>query len=321
MGRNIGERQRWAWLAAGLSAAAASRLCGYSWLWVLAGGLLVTLYDIILDRKLSKSGLAEIMCGTFGWGGKVLAVLTLLWTILIMGWTANLADTAFPMVDGFPGLGWVLLALSAWGAWKGPGACARCSGVLCLFLIALYGVVVLFAVPDVTWQWLKPTTNWEQGIWAAGIFLLPAGVWYVPCERSRKGPVWAMMCLLPLFAAAVAAVTAGVLSPELASSRPVPLYDLAQSVSLFGVVERIESLLSAATTMGVFSLLSSMVCAAQTLADQVRPWRWSGTAACVLAGTGMVLSKDMPVELVAIGALVFWLVIPVIVLLFAGIRR
>lgn len=315
MERRIGERQRWAWMAAGLSAVVASKVCGYHWLWVLVGGLVVSVYNIVLDRTLAEQGVARLLCRKFGWGGKILAGLTLLWTILVMGWVANLADTAFPMVDGFPGLGWVLLALAAWAAGKGPAACARCCGVLCLILLALYGVVAVFAVPDVTWHWLKPTTGWTQGVWAMGLFLLPAGVWYVPCQRSRKGPDWRLAFLLPVFAALLAAVTAGVLSPELASVRQVPLYDLAQSVSLFGIVERIEPLLSAAITLGVFALLSSLVCGAQSLAAQLRPWKWNAVAVCAAAGASMVLTKDMPVELVSVGAVVFWMLIPLLTLL------
>lgn len=321
MERSIGERQRWAWLAAGLSGIAAVKLCGYSWLWVLVGGLAVTIYAIILDRKLAACGLARLLCRTMGWGGKILAALTLLWTVLVMGWAANLADAAFPTVRGFPGLGWVLLAVAGWGTWKGSGACARCCGILCLFLIVLYGVIAAFSVPDVKWQYLTPTDSWSTGVWSAGLFLLPFGVWYTPCSRSRKGPAWQMAFLLPAFAAALAGVTAGVLSPELTARRAVPLYDLAQSVSLFGVMERIEPLLSAAMTMGVFALLSSLTCAARALADQLRSGQWNTAAVCGFAGISMVLTKDMPAELVAVGALVFWMVIPAIVLLIGRKRN
>lgn len=318
MEHTIGERQRWAWLAAGLSGIAASRLCGFSWLWVLIGGLVVTGYYIYIDRKLDDDGLAVLMVKGLGGGGRILVLLTLLWTVLVMGWAACLADAAFPMVDGFPGLGWVLLALAAWGSQKGTGACARCSGVLCLFLTALYGVIVVFAVPDVDWNWLAPRGGWKDGVWAAGLFLLPAGVWYVPCSRSRKGPAWQMAFLLPVFAAALAAVTVGVLSPELAAERPVPLYDLAQSVSVLGVVERIEPLLSAAMTMGLFALLSSLACACRGLLDQIRPWRWNGAAACVVSGGAMYLIRPLPLELLTVGAVVFWLLIPLLVVVLAS---
>ena len=312
MGAKIGERQRWAWLASGLSAAAAANVCGFSWLWVFLGGLAITVYYIILDRTLDSTGLAAQFRTSFGRGGRVLAFLTLLWTILIMSWTACLADTAFPMVDGFPGLGWVLLALAAWGSKKGPGACARCCGVLCLFLIVLYGVVAIFAVPDVQGWYLLPDSQWEYSLWTAGLFLLPAGVWYVPCTRSKKGPAWRIALFLPVGAAVLAAVTVGVLSPELAASRAVPLYDLAQSVSVFGVMERIEPLLSAAMTMGVFALLSSLTCAAQALADQVMPWQWNAVASCVLAGILMGAARNLPIGVMTVGAGVFWMVLPIL---------
>ena len=312
MERTIGERQRWAWLAAGYSAVAATGTGGYGWIWVLLGGLFTAVYDLVMDRSLREQSLASILRRNFGWSRNILAGLILLWTILVMGWTANLADQAFSQVDGFPGLGWVLLALAAWGCRKGAAACARCSGVLCLILIALYGVIVVFAAPDVRVAYLVPTADWDQGIWTVGLLLLPAGVWYIPCNHRPKGPAWPMACVLPLFAAALAAVTVGVLSPELAASREVPLYDLAQSVSLFGVVERIEPLLSAAMTMGIFALLSIMACSAQALADVIRPWLWNGVGSCVLAGAAMFLAKDFPAELIAIGAVVFCMLIPLL---------
>ena len=312
MGQNIGERQRWAWLAAGLSAVVAAGACGLSWPWVLLGGLAATAYYIYMDRRAQPEGLASTLVSAFGPAGKVLVVLTWIWTSLVMGWAAGLAGTAFPMVDGFPFLGWVLLALAAWGSKKGAAACARCSGVLCLFLVAIYGIVAVFSVPDVEMRNLWSVGNWTESLWSAGLFLTASGVWYVPCKRSKKGTAWGMAVLLPVFAAVLAAVTAGVLTPALAGSRTVPLYDLAQSVSLFGVVERIEPLLSAAMTMGVFSLLSALACACQALGNQVYSWPWNGAAACVVSACVMYLTRGIPVKLLTAGASVFWVLIPLV---------
>lgn len=305
MEQKIGERQRWAWLTGGLSAAIGICGCGLGWLWVLAGGLVVGLYYIYMDRVLPSKGLAAIL-------PKIPAVLTILWTVAAMAWSANLADSAFPMVDGFPFLGWTILALAAWGSWKGPAACARCAGVLCLFLFVLYGVVGAFAIPDAQADYLKPAGRWTDSLWTAGLFLLPAGVWYLPCGKNRKKPAWAVGLLLPLATAALAAVTAGVLSPLLAGSLTSPLYTLAQSVSLFGVVERIEPLLSAAMTMGVFCLLSVMACACRALADRLFPWKWSGAAACAVAATAMGAAGKLPLEAVTVGSLIVWVLLPVI---------
>lgn len=320
MEQKIGERQRWAWLAAGFSGVAASCTCGYNWLWVLAGGVLVSLYNMYMDRQVQSNGLASKLTEAFGVGGKILAGLTVIWTIIVMGWVASLADAAFPMVDGFPSLSWVLLALAAWGSWKGPAACARCSGVLSLFLLALYGIVVLFSVPDVSLENLAPSSEWINGVWSAGIFLTASGVLYVPCSRSAKGPAWRVALVLPVFAGVLAAVTCGVLTPELAARRTVPLYDLAQSVSLFGVVERIEPLLSAAITMGVFSLLSSLACAGHRLADEIRVSRWNGVVVCAVAAALIWLTKSLPLPLLTAGAWVFWVAVPVFAVLVCKIK-
>ena len=130
-----------------------------------------------------------------------------------------------------------------------------------------------------------------------------------------------MALLLPAFAAVLTAVTAGVLSPELAAARTVPLYDLAQSVSLFGVVERIEPLLSAAMTMGVFALLSALACAGQALADTLWPWTWSGSAVCAAAAGMMYLTRNVPPEVLTAGAVVFWFAVPVATVGVVRIRR
>ena len=114
MDQRIGERQRWAWLASGLSVAAAACTCGFGWIWVLGAGLITTVYYIYIDKKLGPAGLAAMLPRNLGRSGRILAIITMLWLVIAMAWVANLADAAFPMVDGFPGLGWVLLALHFW---------------------------------------------------------------------------------------------------------------------------------------------------------------------------------------------------------------
>ncbi len=311
MDQRIGERQRWVWLASGLSGAAAARTCGLNWAWVFGAGLLAALYYIYMDMRLHPQGTAELLPAAFGKAGKAVAAAVLLWTVLLMAWTANLANGAFPMVKGEPVLGWTVLALAAWGSWKGPAACARCAGVLCLFLLALYGVIGGFAVPDVQMENLMPVGNWEDGLVVLGVFLLPSAVWFLPCTRSRKKPAWQMALLLPAFVGGLALITAGVLSPLLARSQPAALYALAQSVSLFGVVERIEPLLSAAITMGVFCLLSAMACACGQL------WknrRWSGIACCAAAAALMGWVENLDFRILTGGAAVFYVLLPLLVL-------
>ncbi|MBP3633423.1 MAG: hypothetical protein J6J43_02490 [Oscillospiraceae bacterium] len=314
MHRAIGERQRWAWLAAGTSAVVAAQLSGLQWLWVLLGGGVVTAYYLYIDKQLGCEGLADRLSSVFGFSGKVIAVLFLFWLILTMGRCACLADLAFPTVDGFPGLGWVLLALAAWGSRKGSAACAGCGGVLCLFLLALYALIAAFAAPNVQLEYLRPSADYKQGICALGLLLVPAVVWCIPV-KEQKGSCRKLFLLLPVAAAGLCAVTSGVLSPELAKTRAVPVYDLARSVSILGVVERIEPLLSAAMTMGIFCLLSALASACRVLADQLGQWQWSGSLCCLAAGAAMYPVKTLPQDLFIAGNTIFFLILPAVIVM------
>lgn len=296
MSQPMGERQRWAWLACGSSAVAATCLGGRSWPWVLLGVGAATAWALLLDRRLRPAGPA-----LGGWR-RVWALLCALFAAAALAWCANLAVRAFPLHRGGPVLGWILLALTAWGCRKGPAACARCAGVLALFLLPLYGAVAGFALPDVTWSYLQPAGSWDQALLALGLGLLPAGVFFLPCRRRRPDWPWPWVLGIPLGAAALAAVTAGILSPELAAIPPTPLYLAAQSISLFGVMEHMEPLLSVAMTMGVFCLMASLACTIQALGNRMRPWKWYGPLACLAAGAGMGLAGALPLEALALGA-------------------
>ena len=312
MRNRITQRQRWVWLASSVSAVAAILLCRLNWLWVLVGGSVVCLYYLYIEKKLDGRGLTEHMNGVTG---KVCAVIMIFWFVLVMGYCACLADSAFPMVDGFPGLGWVLLALSAYGSRKGIRACAGCSGILCLFLFGLYALVAAFSLPDVQIEHLRPEGRWTQAISAAVAFLFPFGVWMMPVSRQTgKGRWWVL--LLPVLAAALAAITAGVLSPQLARTVQVPLYELSRSVSVLGVVERIEPLLCAAMTMGLFCLLTSLACACQMLADRIENWKWSGSLCCLGAAGAMYAARVLPGGVWVVGNLLIFLLFPAVLVSF-----
>ncbi len=315
-GGKIGDRQRWAWLAAGLSAAVVTVTGSLNWLWVLLGGLLAILYYMYLETHLSRCGLALVLRHRL----KLPAcALTFLWTVAVMSWTAVLADTAFPEVDGFPSLGWALLALTAWGSRKGPGACARCCGVLCILLGGLYAAVVGFSLPQAQLQWMMPGTDWKEGLWALGMFLLPAAVWYGPCRKGRLPRI--MWLGLAVGAAVLSAVTAGVLSPQLVRELPLPVYTMTQQVSIFGVVERIEPLLSAAVTIGVFSLLSALACACGSLTKAVGLGDAGGPVSCLLAGAGMFGSRFLTLPVLTIGSILVWLVLPMAAVLLDNRKK
>ena len=311
MGQRIGERQRWAWLLAGESALVATCACGMDWIWIVAAAAIVSGYYIYIERYLGSAGLSAIICAKFGKAGKGILLLTLVWLVVLAAWSANLADAAYPMVDGYPVLGWTVLAMAAWGSWKGAAVCAGCVGVLCLFLLGLYGTVSAFAVPDITLAYLIPQGQWKSLGLVMGLLLVPAAIWYLPCKRTREELPWKTALLLPVGAGLLGAVTVGVLSPALARSLASPLYTVAQSVSVFGVVERIEPLLSAAMTMGAFCLLAVLACAAGRLSQNIWDVKWGGPICCLAAGIGMKWIGKINLQWITVGNIVFYVAIPI----------
>lgn len=310
MDHKISRRQRWAWLLVGWSAVVGCCLCGMNWLWVTAGAFAVTGVMWYLDEKSTEDGWTIAICVACGKIKLLLYGMILLWAIIVLAWTATLTDLAFPTVDGFPELGWVLLAVAAWGVSKGMDVCARCSGVLCLFVLVLYAAVGGFALSDIKWTYLHPKGQWQQGLWTVGLCFLPAAVLCLPGKKEEKETLGLLRWLPPLMAGLLALITVGVLSPELAAVEAVPLYRLAQSVSLFGVMERMEPLLSAAMTMGVFSLITILASVCQSIIDQFYSWKWNGALCCGIAAGAMVIVKQLPWTIIALGNIVFWGAVP-----------
>lgn len=313
MAHEMGERQRWAWLAAAWSMVAAACLCGYGWGWVLVGAAAASVYDLYMDRAVPAGGLVQVY-ERAGVIGKVLLVLSGLWAVVLMSWSSAKIQMAFPSIQAVPELSLVLLALAAWSSRKGIGAGAACSGVLCLVLVVLYGLLAAFAVPDLEWSQLRPWGTWEQGLLSWGLCLLPGVLWFLPRGPRYEKPCRLPAILLPIGSAILAAWTSGILSPQLAAVRPSPLYDLAQSVSILGVMERIEPILSVAMTMGLYALLSAFACTAQKIGETIHPWGGYGILAAVVSGFGLYWAKSLDTIYVVVGTLFLWLLVPLLVM-------
>lgn len=317
MAHEMGQRQRWAWIGAAWSVIAAACLCGFGWGWVLLGAAAAALYYIYMEYAVPSGGLVQVY-GALGRPGMLLLAISGLWAAVLMSWSAGKIQLAFPGVRAVPELSLILLALAAWSSRRGIGAGAACSGVLCLILLVLYGLLAAFAVPDLKWAQLRPWGTWQQGVESWGVCLLPAVLWFLPVQRRRRRPCRWPAVLLPAASAVLAAWTSGILSPQLAAARPSPLYDLAQSVSILGVMERIEPMLSVAMTMGLYALLSAFACTIQKIGQTIRPWGGYGVLAAVLSGIGLYWAESLNTIYVVVGTAVLWVLIPLLVL---GIRN
>ena len=298
MGNRITARQARAWSLGALSAPAAMALAGLCWTWVLLGGTLAACVLLAMGRLLRRTGCGLPAAFTLAFGragGTIAAGLELLW----------------------------LLAALACG--KGGRRAAAASGVLTLVLTLLYSIIVLTSLRHLRPDWCKPWGSAVDAGMSLCVGLSPACVLFASQpESERCGGGWGCAALAALAPAILALITAGCLSPELARVSKLPLYTLTKSLSVLSVMERFEPLLSVSLMLGLFLLLTAIICAAGDLMPLIGGAKQAdhGTAAfCLLAFAGSLGADRVPVVCWAIGAATFWGILPVLTLVIVDIKK
>ena len=273
----ISVRQRKALvLAAGLSPV--FQVCaGAGWPWVLAGGLAAAFVSqavAAMQPRLRGPGSEARRAG------RRLAAAAgaplLLWLALRTGVQST---RAFPETAGNPIAAALLLGTAACAAYRGPGVPGRCAGVLLWITAALYGTVLLGSLPQLRLSALRlPALRGTGGpadalrcaaalsVPLAGLCLDPDSPDRKPTQRRGAPASEARTVFGVLLAAALAAslVTAGTLTPALAAD-PMSFLTLARSVSILGVMQRFEALVSAAMLLSDFCLCALLLTAAVSL--------------------------------------------------------
>lgn len=196
----------------------------------------------------------------------------------------------------------VLLALPLfWMGWGKGAAFFRAVEILWLAAGVTVAAVLLLGLPRADWRWaVEPAGGWARSLSAGwvtlsgGLFVLPY-LYKVEGEPGgvHRGLVW--LSALGAVSAALALVTAGLLSPRVAAELDGPFFVAA---GLLGDSARLEGLVSA------LWLLPDLVLAgllSRSWGEGPRP------AGAVLAGLALALAGVpgwIPVEGLALGCLV-----------------
>lgn len=290
------------------------------WLWATvsaAAGATALAAMILLRRRCGKS-LVRLAAATTA--GKSALIAALLWNLLLLGRIAAYLCRAYPSGDAFPPVGLLLLLLAVWAAQKGGGAVIRTGAIVFFFLIGFYLLILGFSLPDLHIAWLKPALRPD---WVAlPAALTPASVLYLweGGETERRPALWLLGgVLLALFAALV---TAGTVSPPVARQEAFPFYTAAKSVKLFGAMERLEPLVSAALTAGGFCLLGTLCAANEKILSVFvpQPNKVSALANFLIGGACMWGSGVVSEGIFALGMGIFWGIFPLLTL-FLGSRK
>ena len=165
--------------------------------------------------------------------------------------------------------------------------------------------------------WLAPQTG-RVPFAAMTAALSPMAVLYVRGGARRTGGWLAAGVGL---CAAAALCAAGTLSPRVAGEEAFAVYTMAKSVSVFGVMERLEPVVSAALTAGGFCLLS-VLCLANAKTARAIGWkRRTGIGNFLLGCTGYLAGTVLPEGVQAVAAAICWGIVPLLALWVASVKN
>ncbi len=288
----------WAWIFAGVSAPVAHAAGRSSWLTVLISGVVcgaICLWVLAVADK---------RCYHAGWYS---AVQTL-WLALVIGVLARWSAMCWPTADGFPIVGLTLLVLAVFASWDGAQRASRCVSALFWLLALLFAVILTAGTQNLKLRYMIPAAE-PFSVMPVLLFLLPAVAVFLPCTNRVK---IVPLIGIALFATVLSLWTIGTLSAEVTAQLETPFYAFSRSLTLFGVAERFESIVSVVLTMGYFSLFTFLLCAVYHLTDYVFPGkgRTGVVAAAILALVIMVLVTKMSEMILMAGSVLLWVLLP-----------
>ncbi len=249
------------------------------------------------------------LCGENLPASRPVCLLQWVWLSVYLGSIAARSADSWEHGDTYPVIPGILLLLAAFSARSGAKKAANAGAILFWPAALILGIVFGAGTSGLKAEWMAPA-------WGAPdpellpLLLLPCLAVFLPGGGAR-GVAW-----LPLAAAAVAAAAAlwigGSLSPSVAEEARSPLIFYSKSISLFGVAERFEAVISCVLTVGWFAMFSLVLSTAGTMADRLRPGlgQWGVWICAGLALAQMLLPLEVPPLFSAAVSLTLWAAVP-----------
>ena len=320
---SISGRQAGAWGFCAASVPAVLTCAGLGWGWVLLGCAIAAGY-YVLTQELAGGAvyLPEFTVRAFGKAaGRVVLAIGGVFTLLAAAQTARQAGNAFP--DGTAELaGGVIVLLGTLAGEKGAKQAAKVCGVLFLVLAGLYTIIILAATKNVQLRWMEPWGGARQTLEVVPPLLVLTCLRFLPGRKAAVKSGW--LGLLAVCPAAFAALTAGCLSPRLTQQLTFPFYTVSQSLSVLGVMERLEPVVSAALLLGFFALESLLLEATREQIERAAPIiagkRWARVALGIVVFGLSFVTDGIPAEAWALGAAVCWGIAPLLTQLIVAIK-
>ncbi len=265
---------------------------------------------------------AGVGCGLLSWCSLVLregqvcqkkwyCAVQFLFLVVVTAVSADWSGEIWPTGADDPVIPLVLLLIAMFSAWHGAERAGRAGAVVFWFVALLFAIVVTAGTQNVKPQYLIP--KWEGNSDPLFlVFLLPVITSFLPREGAECYTKTLLTAVL--LGLLICVMSVGALSVPVAQEESFAFYTFSKSLSLLGIAERFEALVSVAITMGQYCLLSLLLSCAGHLAETISSGQGrTGVIVCtVSAAAFMVFAKEIPDDLLGAAALFVWGVLPLL---------
>lgn len=239
-----------------------------------------------------------------------MCVAQLFWLAVFVGQLAAKSAGSWDEGNTYPIVPLILLLLAALSAKSGGEKASRAITAVVWLVALMFALVLGAGTTMIRGENLLPV--WQKPSWElAALLLIPAVSAFLPSESKTK------IRWLPAFTGAFAVIVnlwvIGCMSRELAAYEKGAFLEYSKSISLFGVAERFEAVVSCALTVGWFALLSLLFAAAGHQAEQIsgQMGSWGVWICLLIAAVSVLLRWQLPDWVVAGLALILWVILPV----------
>ena len=316
-------RQLCALMATSLAAPLVTICASRSWQWVLLAAAAAGIFYIYIVWAAGgvppRTGYGRMLRLAYGRaGGRVLMGLYWIWLLLSTGLAANMSAGAFPQDQSLPLIPLTLVLLAALVAAKGPGAACRFGGTLFLLVAALLGCNLAFGAVDIQARNLLPAGTVGEAAVPLAVLLLPAaGLFFRDRAEGRASAYLRWYLLAAALAVAVSIVCVGALGRPLAQAVEHPFWTMTRSISVLGVMERFEAVISSLLSVSFCCLLAFLLTLGGKTLSSAAPVLGESPSVWVSAALGFAaiwLAPYIPTWVWLAGSGVFWGFLPALTL-------
>ena len=303
---NVRKRQLSAWLLAGLSAPLAQFAGGMAW------------QTVAVISAVCLGG-CWLVCRLEFAPPKWLCAMEYGWIVCLLGSMASWISESWVSGNAYPAVPLILLALGGASAFRGPENGARVGSIVFWLVALIYAGVVAAGAGEVELRELVYVDRTLDRRLVVALLIPVLAVFW-----QKEGGVLQVRGLAGIFGFAVliSALITGTLSLPVAAQAKGPLQEWVEGLSLAGTLERFESLVSVALTIGWFALLAFLISTAGQQAERVNGKGdgvgcWGAAAG---AGVLALFKTGLSASVLMVGSLLFWIAAPMILAIVGKIK-